>query len=73
MSGPLTLLGKNELQTAVLLLNHAATSAQWVSMLFQKAGDNERAARMTDILKRLTDEAKAIRVLVGQTRESGRA
>jgi hypothetical protein len=73
VTSPLTLLGKNELQTAMLLLNHAATSARWVSMLFQKAGDNEGAARMMDTLKRLADEAKALHGVIAQARDEGHA
>lgn len=40
-------------------------------MLFQKAGDNEGAARMMDTLKRLADEAKALHGVIAQARDEG--
>lgn len=54
----------SELQTAAVLLRHAAASAQWVSMLFHGAGDDERAARMKDQAEGLTEEAKAIDAMI---------
>ena len=54
----------SELQTAAVLLRHAAASAQWCSLLFHGAGDDNRAARMRDQAERLTDEAKAIDTMI---------
>ena len=54
------MLTKPELRTAILFLRQAAASVQWCSMPFFGAGDSQRAARLNEMLTRLTEEEREI-------------
>ena len=51
------MLTKSQLQTCVHFIRQAAASLEWCRMMFFGAGDS--AARLHEIVTRLSDEAKA--------------
>lgn len=63
------MLTKSELRTAALLLKQAAASAQWVATMFFNAGEAPAAARLNDIVARLTDEENAIDAMIASAPE----
>jgi hypothetical protein len=64
------MLTKSQLQTCVHFIRQAAASLEWCRMMFFGAGDSATAARLHEIVTRLTDEAKAIDALIPSAPDS---
>ena len=54
------MLTKSQLQTCVHFIRQASASLEWRRIMFFGAGDAATAARLNEMVNRLTDEAKAI-------------
>jgi hypothetical protein len=64
------MLTKSQLSTCVHFIRQASASLEWCRMMFFAAGDSATAARLNEVVNRLTDEAKAIDVMIPSAPDS---